>query len=71
MNDIQDLIRQLRDRGWTISAISKEISVAGNTVDRWCHGSRYPANTACVKVSLSQLLRRQVPKRQRVAKVTS
>ena len=66
MNDIQELIRQLRERGWSVPAISKEICVAGNTVDRWCHGTRYPANAACVKASLTQLLQRQVPKRRRV-----
>ena len=69
MNDIQERIGSLRDKGWTLAAIADEMSVPANTVDRWWLGERYPANATCVNAVLGQLMRRrQIPKRRRVAK---
>ena len=66
MNDAQDLIEQLRGKGWTLSAIADEMGVTRNAVDGWRAGTRYPANSQAVKVVLEQLLqRKRIPKRKR------
>ena len=67
MNDIQELLEQLRGKRWTISAIADEMGVSRNAVDHWRAGNRYPSNTVAVKHELERLLsRRSVPKKRRI-----
>ena len=71
MNDIQEMIAELRSNGWTLAAIADEVKVARNTVDRWHRGERYPTNAAGVRVMLRGLIgRRRIPKQKRYAKKT-
>ena len=72
MNDIQEMIGELRSKGWTLAAIADEVAVSRNTVDRWYRGERYPTNAAGVRVMLRRLsARRRIPKRKRYSKDTT
>ena len=72
MNDVQVMLGELQEKGWTLAAIADELGVAANTVVRWHSGDRYPANSTGVKVILGQLkLRRRIPKRKRYKKTPS
>ena len=69
MNDVQELIGQLRGKGWTISAIADEMAVTRNAVDAWRAGTRYPSNALAVKRELQRLFeRKRIPKRKRYKK---
>ena len=71
MNDIQQMIVELRSNGWTLAAIADEVKVSRNTVDRWFRGERYPTNAAGVRVMLGRLVgRRRIPKQKRYSKKT-
>jgi predicted transcriptional regulator len=68
MNDIQELIWNLRSRGWTISAIADALKVTRSAVEYWRVGSRYPSNVLAVKHELERLLEREdIPKKKRFA----
>ena len=70
MNDVQELITQLREKGWTLSAIADEIGVSRDAVDLWRMGKRYPATSQAIKGELGRLLlRKRVPKRKRYAAI--
>jgi transcriptional regulator with XRE-family HTH domain len=66
MNEVQELIAELRGKGWTLAAIADELKVDHDTVYRWQRGLRSPANPVGVLAVLKGLLqRRRVPKRRR------
>ena len=66
MNNVQELLAELKDLGWTWAAIADEIDVEQNTVSRWYAGVRYPANATAVMAMLAGLKRRaRVPKKWR------
>jgi lambda repressor-like predicted transcriptional regulator len=66
MNEVQDVIRRLKEKGWTLAAIADELGVHYNTVQRWDGGTRVPANTRSVAHELERILaRRRVPKKKR------
>ena len=66
MNEVQELIAQLRSKGWTLAAVADELGVAANTLGRWQAGSRHPSNPVPVVELLRRLLgRRRVPKQKR------
>ena len=66
MNDVQELLRQLRKKGWTLSAIADELPAPRNNVDRWYRGARQPSNASSVALALYQLLtRNDIPKKRR------
>ena len=70
MNDVQVVLGELQEKGWTLAAIAEELGVAANTVVRWHLDDRYPANSTAVKVILGQLKRRRrIPKRKRYTKI--
>lgn len=60
VNDVQKTLVRLRERGWTLAAIGRELGVPANTVRKWSAGLRYPANAAAVKASLVRLSKRKV-----------
>ena len=67
-NPIQETIEELRARGWTVSAIADALGVPRPTIERWRHGSRYPANAIFVQRGLDTLLApKRIPKRKRYA----
>jgi ribosome-binding protein aMBF1 (putative translation factor) len=66
MNDVQELIHQLRAKGWTKASIADELGIPAYTLERWERGIHYPSNAVSVKGMLSRLLgRKRVPKRKR------
>ena len=72
MSEVQELITQLRAKGWTVAAIADELQVDYDTVARWQKGTRSPSNAAAVRVVLAQLLRRRrIPKQRRYKKSPS
>ncbi len=66
-NTTQDLLNELRESGWTWSAIAGELQVHRNAVDRWWRGERVPKTPALVNEALKRLLDRKAPKRRRYA----
>ena len=70
MGAVQELIGELRSKGWSKAALADELGVTWFTVTRWERG-RVPANEVGVRMVLGQLLqRRRVPKRRRYTKKT-
>ena len=66
MNDVQEMINQLSEKGWTISAIAEEAGTHRETVSRWDSGKYYPENSKAVLMLLDGLLeRKRVPKKRR------
>ena len=66
MNDIQELLAQLREKKWTDAAISDELGVHLVTVQTWRSGKFYPSNAKPVALALRELLRRKrIPKQKR------
>jgi transcriptional regulator with XRE-family HTH domain len=65
MDEVQELITELRVRGWTVAALARELEVDYRTIIRWQNGQRTPANVAGVRSLLRGLLqRRRIPKRK-------
>ena len=66
MNDIQELLVQLREKKWTDAAIANELGVHLVTVQTWRSGKFYPSNAKPVALALRELLRRKrIPKQKR------
>ena len=66
-NEIQTRLLELKDKGWTMAAISDELGVTHMTVYRWQKGMRKAENSRSVLHMLDTLMkRRTVPKRRRV-----
>ncbi len=66
VNDVQELLVQLKANGWTLAAIADEMGTHYNTVQKWSAGHRSPANSGAVIQVLEGLLRRRrVPKQRR------
>jgi hypothetical protein len=69
MTEVQDLISQLRAKGWTVAAIADELSVDYDSVYRWVKGIHAPSNVGAVTRVLRLLLQqKRIPKRRRVVK---
>ena len=66
MSEVQDRIAQLQEKGWTLAALSDEVGVTVNAVEKWKAGGRNPSNARAVLVLLDQLAeRKRIPKRRR------
>ena len=66
MNDVQIKLLELKDKGWTMRAISDELAVSHMTVYRWQKGMRNAENARSVAYMLDTLLKRKrIPKRKR------
>jgi hypothetical protein len=66
MGEIQKMIEDLENRGWTLAAIAREMEVSWKTVHRWKDGSHPPQNPKLVALGLDRLLqRRRIPKRKK------
>ena len=65
---MQEILEQLREKGWPRWAISEELGVMPHTITRWQTGERTPTNGHTVAMALKQLLeRKRIPKKRRVA----
>ena len=66
MNTVQEKLLKLKNRGWTMRAISDELSVSHMTVFRWQKGIRNARNARSVLYLLESLIeRKRIPKRKR------
>ena len=66
MNDVQQAVSALRDKGWTLAAIATELGTHRETVARWANGSRHPDQVRAVMALLAGLLaRKRIPKQRR------
>ena len=66
MTDIQELLTQLRAKGWTVAAIATELEVNYHTVKNWQSGKHAPSNIGVIRRTLTQLLaRKRIPKQRR------
>ena len=66
MNEVQDRLLALKEKGWTMAAISDELGVSNMTVFTWSKGTRNAENARSVLFKLdSMLVRKRVPKRKR------
>ena len=66
MNDVQNKLLELKDRGWTIAAIADELASSHMTVFRWQKGMRNADNSRSVIHMLDTLMKRKrIPKRRR------
>ena len=66
-NEVQTRLLELKDKGWTMAAISDELGVTHMTVYRWQKGMRNAENSRSVLHMLDTLMKRsKVPKRRRV-----
>ncbi len=66
MNDVQELLDELRARKWTDAAIADELGVHHVTVQTWRSGKFYPRGAKTFAAAMRQLLtRRRVPKQKR------
>jgi transcriptional regulator with XRE-family HTH domain len=64
MTQVQQLIQELRSKGWSIAAIGRGVGVTDMTIRRWVAGERRPENVVAVTIVLQQMLkRRRIPKR--------
>jgi hemoglobin len=67
MNDVQQLLEQLQEKGWTLLTVADDLGVSYSAVRKWSAGMRYPANAPTVKAALRTLLtkeRASNPKKQ-------
>jgi transcriptional regulator with XRE-family HTH domain len=62
--NIQELLQQLRDKGWGDSDIGDALGVSRVTVYRWRNGQP-PENVVMLSHSLRRLLRRAGPPRRK------
>jgi transcriptional regulator with XRE-family HTH domain len=63
MIEAQRLIRELKAKGWSTSAIGRGIGVTDESIRRWWSGKTRPENLTAVTMALRQLLDQPVPKR--------
>ncbi len=69
MTPIQIKLKALQDKKWTLAALADELGQRVNTLEKWKHGDRNPANETAVLAMLDRLeLRKRVPKQRRYAK---
>jgi transcriptional regulator with XRE-family HTH domain len=66
MNEtVQAKLAELKEKGWTLASIAREIELSSVTVESWNTGIRSPANPKSVLESLDQLLKRKrIPKKK-------
>ena len=66
MNEVQEKLLELKDRGWTMAAIADELDVSHMAVFRWQKGMRKAENSRSVLHMLDTLMKRKrIPKRRR------
>ena len=68
MNDIQELLDQLRGQKWTDAAIAEELGTHRETVAEWRRGKFYPRYSKAIKIALRSLFLRDPPKGRRYSK---
>jgi len=66
MNEVQEMIAQLQEKGWTLAALADELGVTVNAVEKWKARDRTPSNTKATLFMLEQIAKRKrIPKKRR------
>ena len=69
MDEVQQRIKALEEKGWTQAAIADELGLTVNAIVKWKAGDRTTNNMKSVVAHLDRLLRRRrVPKQRRYKK---
>jgi len=69
MNDIQEKLNELQEKGWTVAALAEELGQARVTLDKWRYGERYPANAKAIMAMLDGIsTKKRIPKQRRYTK---
>ncbi len=69
MNEVQTKIAELKEKGWTLTALADELGVTVNAVEKWKAGDRQPNNSKAILTLLDQIAKRKrIPKKRRYAK---
>ena len=69
MNEVQQRLLALQEKGWTLAAIANELEVTVNAVVKWKAGDRIPSNRESIFEHLDRLLpQRRVPLKRRCQK---
>ena len=69
MNDVQERLAALKEKGWTLAAIADELEITVNAVVKWQAGDRTPSNHKSTLEHLDRLLQqRRVPPQRRYQK---
>ena len=63
--DIQEILEDLKERGWTSAAVADELGTAHDTVVKWKSGVSYPALVSLVLPALEALRDKAPPKLRR------
>ncbi len=68
MNEIQNRIAELENRGWSLAALADELDVSVNTVEKWKAGNTSPANGKATLALLGVVAKKKgIPKKRRYA----
>ncbi len=68
MNEVQQKIAELQEKGGTLAAMADELGVTVNAVEKWKAGDRRPANEKPVLMAMDGLSKRKrIPKQRRYA----
>ena len=59
MNDIQNKLSELQEKGWTLAALADELDITPNAIEKWKAGDRYPNNTKAIIMLLDQIYKRK------------
>ena len=66
MNEVQNKIAELKEKGWTLAALADELGVTVNAVEKWKAGDRQPANSKAILAMLGEIAKRKrIPKKRR------
>ena len=69
MNEVQERLQALQEKGWTLAAIADELEVTVNAVVKWKAGDRSPSNRKSICEHLDRLLnQRRIPRKRRYQK---
>ena len=69
MNEVQERLKDLQEKGWTLAAIADELGLTVNAVVKWKAGDRTPNSVKSVLEHLDRLLlKRRVPRQRRYPK---
>ena len=69
MNEVQQRIKALEEKGWTQAAIADELGLTVNAIVKWKAGDRIPNNMKSILEHLDRVLqKRRVPKQRRYQK---
>lgn len=64
--EVQAKIAELQEKGWTLAALSDELGVTVNAVEKWKAGDRQPTNSKAVLSMLDRInMKKRVPKKRR------